>query len=99
MTNGSAPEPGPANPVFWNLYQEGRYAEALVAGQQGLDLARHHVGKSHPGLAIPLNEVATAHCQMGNYAQAQHLYLEAIELLREAPGEFRRPYAVILQNL
>jgi CHAT domain-containing protein/tetratricopeptide (TPR) repeat protein len=99
MNQERSGESGPANPLFWKLYEEGRFAEALVVGEQGLHRARQQLGARHPGLGILLNELAATHGQMGNYAQAEKRFLEAIELLREAPGDFRRHYAGSLQNL
>lgn len=99
MTQPLSSQSEPANPAFWELYQQGRYAEALVAAEQGLDYAREQLGEDHPGLGILLNELSAAHYQLGNYAQAEQALLQSINLLRAASGEFRRHHAGSLSNL
>jgi CHAT domain-containing protein/tetratricopeptide (TPR) repeat protein len=98
MANSSS-EFSPANPVFWELYQQGRYQEALEAAKEGLDYAREQLGENHPGLGILLNELGTTHSQLGNYAEAEQAFLQAIALLRTATGAFRGHHAGALSNL
>ncbi|MFL5343715.1 MAG: CHAT domain-containing tetratricopeptide repeat protein [Hyalangium sp.] len=66
------------------LQQEGRYAEALVQGEQALALREAVLGSTHPQVASCLHLLGTLHQLRGDYEQAEPPLQRALQL-RDAP--------------
>ena len=81
------------NQVVVQLYQQGRYQEAIALATQARDLARQHLGQDHPDYATSLNNLATLYQAMGDHAAALPLYRQALEIRRTALGENHPDYA------
>ncbi|MGE6758506.1 tetratricopeptide repeat protein [Corallococcus interemptor] len=65
------------------LYDEGRYAEALVPGEQALALRESVLGASHPEVAYCLNLLGELYRLQGDMARAGALHERALAI-REA---------------
>src|SRR4051794_10492667 len=81
------------------LYQQGRYEEAISLSTRSLELARQIWGEGHPDYATILSNLAELHRAMGDYAAAEPLLRRALEIRRVALGEGHPDYAQSLNNL
>ena len=59
-------------------------AEELLAGS--LDVHRRVLGDEHPDTPIAMNNLASVYMTSGRYAEAEALYVEALELFRRLLG-------------
>jgi CHAT domain-containing protein/tetratricopeptide (TPR) repeat protein len=56
------------------LYQAGKYAEAIPLAQQMLAMREKSLGPDHPGVAAALNNLASLYWKQGRYADAEPLF-------------------------
>ena len=70
-----------------NLYQQGRYSEAVSVAKEALKIAEEIFGKDHPGVALSLNNLAELYYSQGKYAEAEPLYKRALEIREKALGK------------
>ena len=80
------------------LYQEGRFPRRSNLRREP-DLARWSYGESHRVYADSLHNLALLYHEMGDYASAEPLHRQAMEILRVALGESHREFAASLNNL
>jgi len=85
--------------VVEQLFQQGRYQDAIAPARQFRDLARRHLGQKHPVYASALTWMAKLYCAMGDAAAALPLYRQAVEICGTALGESHPDYATSLNNL
>jgi len=81
------------------LYQEGRYEEAIDIATQACDLTRQHLGEEHPDFATSLNNLGLLYDSMGKYEAAESLIRQALEIIRRSLGEEHPYFATSLDNL
>jgi CHAT domain-containing protein/tetratricopeptide (TPR) repeat protein len=82
------------------LHRKGRFDRALPLAIEVVDLARQDLGEGHPRYATSLNNLAMLYRDMGDFAQAEPIYRQALKILRVAGGEeTRHDYAKALNNL
>ncbi|MGE0639965.1 MAG: tetratricopeptide repeat protein [Thermoanaerobaculia bacterium] len=81
------------------LRQAGRHDEALVAGGRAVELARSRFPDDRTALASALNNLALVHGERGEFALAEPLHREALEIMRAARGERHPQTAEALANL
>src|SRR5882672_412850 len=55
------------------LYEAGRYAQAIPLAQMSLQLKEEVLGPRHPDVATSLNNLATLYHTMGSYEKAEPL--------------------------
>jgi len=65
------------------LYQAGRYPEALPLPQRALELYEPALGSEHPDIAASLNNLAGLYQAMGAFDQALPLCQRALEIRKE----------------
>ncbi|MGA1623698.1 MAG: tetratricopeptide repeat protein, partial [Synechocystis sp.] len=82
-----------------DLYQQGKYEEAIVIEQQVLTIRREILGKKHPLTITSLNNLAELYYSQGNYAAAEPLYLQALAIAKDVLGETHPFTAGSLNNL
>ncbi|NEQ47500.1 MAG: tetratricopeptide repeat protein [Leptolyngbya sp. SIOISBB] len=87
------------NQQIVELYQAGRYLEAIPLAEEALSLNRERLGARHRAVATNLNNLARLYVELGRYDEAQPLYQEAIAILREQLGERHSDVALSLNNL
>lgn len=68
-------------------YGDGRYREAVAISTNACNLARQHLEKNDPELALTLSNLAGVYESLSEYTEAEPLYQEAIAILREDPKE------------
>ena len=87
------------NQQMVELYQQGRYEQAVSIAMEVCDLSRQAHGEDDPDYATSLNNLALLYNSMGNYAAAERLNRQALEIRRKALGEDDPDYAASLNNL
>jgi tetratricopeptide (TPR) repeat protein/CHAT domain-containing protein len=81
------------------LIGKGKFADALPAAQEALEIRKKLLGDSHPDTVTSLQNLAFVMWRMGNDAQAEPLYQQALEIMKKA-GWRRQPLtATIAKNL
>ena len=81
------------------LYQQGRFEEALPISKEVCNLALQAYGERHSDFGASLNFLATLYRSMGHYADAEPLYRQALDIARRVLGEGHPNYAAGLYNL
>src|SRR4051812_21835217 len=99
MTAALPPPITNLNQQVSQLYQQGRYRQALPLATQACDLARGLSGENHPDLAHSLNNLADLHRELGYYTQAEQPYLHALKIKSAALGKEHPDYARSLNDL
>ena len=81
------------------LYQAGKFTEAISIAQKSVELAEKARGPDHPDTAAALNNLALLYDSMGNYAKAEALYQRALKIKEKALGPDHPDTALALNNL
>ena len=81
------------------LYQQGRYGEAVPLAQRVLELRESSLGENHPDVATSLNNLALLYKTQGNYVAAEPLYQRSLNIYETALGENHPNVATSLNNL
>ncbi len=83
----------------FELYQSGRYREAVSSLLQALSIRQEELGERHPLVANTLNSLAELYRTQGRYGEAEPLYQESLEIWREQLGDRHPNVATSLNNL
>jgi CHAT domain-containing protein/Tfp pilus assembly protein PilF len=81
------------------LYQAGKFNQAVPIAQELLELCEKAVGPDHPGTAQALNDLALLYNTKGDYAKAEPLYQRALKIHEKALGRDHPDTAWTLNNL
>ncbi|MCY1034255.1 CHAT domain-containing protein [Corallococcus sp. BB11-1] len=81
------------------LDKAGKYAEAIVKGEQALALREAVLGSSHPEVATCLNLLGRIYRRQGEYVQAEPLIQRGLTLREETLGKSHPDVAQSLHNL
>src|SRR5690349_11491119 len=81
------------------LYQQGKYDEALDLARRALDLAEKEFGLDHSNTAESLNNVAVLYKSKGDYASAEPLYRRALAIREKKLGPDHPDTAASVNNL
>ncbi|AFZ48869.1 tetratricopeptide repeat protein [Dactylococcopsis salina] len=81
------------------LYQEGKYAEAIPLAEQALTLYKEAVGEDHLAVAQTLNNLAVLYENQGRYSEVEPLYQQALAIQKRALGDDHPNVASSLNNL
>ncbi len=68
------------------LYEQGRYQEALPFAEKALRLGKAEFGLDHPYTARLLNNLALLYRDQGKYAEAEPLYQRSVALRNKVLG-------------
>jgi tetratricopeptide (TPR) repeat protein len=68
------------------LYQAGKFKQAILIAQQSLDLSDKALGPGHPATSTAINNLAEMYRAMGDYAKAEPLYQRALKIREKALG-------------
>jgi tetratricopeptide (TPR) repeat protein len=96
---GSLDEAATPNKRAIELYQAGRYQEALPLYEQALNMREHALGPEHPDTASSLNYLALLYWEMGSYDKALPLYERALNIREKVLGPEHPDTATSLNNL
>jgi tetratricopeptide (TPR) repeat protein len=81
------------------LYQAGKYEEAIAIAKQVWEIREKVFGSQHPDTATSLNNLAALYDKTGRYAEAEPLYKRALEIKEKALGGQHPVTATSLNNL
>ena len=81
------------------LYQNGRYDEAIPLAEQVVALREKALGPEHPDVAESLNDLAVLFQAKGDYAAAEPLHRRALAIFEKALGPEQPSLARSLNNL
>ena len=84
-----------------DLYQQGKYAEAVSIFEQVFEIIKRLFPEGHPNIIVGLNNLAEIYRVQGKYVKAETLFQEALEISKEiSPPEYSYVYiSDILSNL
>ena len=68
---------------------------ALALLQRALELNEQMFGEMQSEIAFPLTNLADLYCEQGLYAQAEPLYLRALQIRSQALGDFHPQVAFL----
>ncbi len=80
------------------LYEAGRFEEAIQAGHEVLEAEQRLFGRQHQQVAESLNGLGRMYHQQAQYSEAEQLYSEAAEVRRKIFGEQHPQFADSLSN-
>ena len=92
-------DPDLLNQQVLQLYQAGKYQEAILIARQLLEICEKVSGPEHPDTATSLNNLATLYESMVDYAKAEPLYQRALAIREKALGPEHPDTATSLNNL
>jgi CHAT domain-containing protein/Tfp pilus assembly protein PilF len=96
----AAPEdPATLNARIIELYQQGRYQEALPLAEKLVRLSEATLGPEHQDTATSLNNLAALYVSVGDYSRAEPLYQRALALREKVLGPEHSDTAATLNNL
>jgi len=81
------------------LYQQGRYAEAIPYAERALALREKVLGPEHPDTATSLNNLALLYDNMGSYDKAEPLFRRSLAIHEKVLGPEHPDTATSLNNL
>ncbi|BAY28681.1 peptidase-like protein [Nostoc carneum NIES-2107] len=81
------------------LYQQGKYSEAIPIAERALAIREKILGQEHPDVAESLNNLALLYSSQGNYAKAEPLYHRSLAIWEKVLGKEHPDVANSLNNL
>ncbi|NEO89987.1 MAG: tetratricopeptide repeat protein [Moorea sp. SIO3G5] len=81
------------------LYQQGKYSEAIPLWERVLEIQQQLLGEEHPDVATSLNTLAELYLFQGRYQEAEPLYRQALDLRKRLLGEEHPDVATTLKHL
>jgi tetratricopeptide (TPR) repeat protein len=87
------------NKKIAELYNAGKYSEAISLGERVLSIRERELGPNHPSVASSLNNLATFYHAQGRYADAERLYQRSLAIREKALGPNHTEVAASLDNL
>ncbi|BAZ54048.1 peptidase-like protein [Nostoc sp. NIES-4103] len=81
------------------LYNEGKYSQAILLEERALAIREKVLGKEHPSVATSLNNLATLYQMQGSYEKAEPLYLRSLAITEKVLGKEHPSVATSLNNL
>jgi tetratricopeptide (TPR) repeat protein len=81
------------------LYNQGRFSEALPLAQRALTIREKALGPNHPEVAVSVNSLADLYAVQGRYADAEPLYKRALAIREKTLGPDHPDVAVSLSRL
>jgi len=84
---------------FVNLYEQGRYQEAIQYAKELIPAGEKAFGKGHINVAIFMNNLAGLYRSLGDYAKAEPLYKRSLSIREKALGPDHPDVASSLNNL
>ena len=81
------------------LYEQGKYTEAIPLAEKVLAIREKVLGSEHPDVATSLNNLAFLYFLQGNYIKAEPLYFRSLAILEKVLGKEHLDVAQSLNNL
>ena len=74
------------NLLFDELYNAGKYNDALVVAETAADVTRREKGRHHPDTATSLTRLAETYRQLGRYADAELHHKDSLSIREKTLG-------------
>lgn len=87
------------NARFVELYEQGKYAEAVPVAQEALHQAEVILGAEHPDVATLVSNLAVLYQKQGRYSEAESLYQRALSIQEKTQGPEHPDVAGTLNGL
>ena len=97
-TIGNAQECKTLNEDAIRLFNEGKTSEALLKAEKACSVCKL-LGEEHPDYETSLNNLAALYNAIGDYKNAEPLYIQALAILIKILGEEHPSYATSLNSL
>ncbi|NEP51209.1 MAG: tetratricopeptide repeat protein [Moorea sp. SIO3C2] len=81
------------------LYEQGKYSEAIPLAERALEIRQEILGEEHRDVATSLNNLALLYKSQGKYAEAELRHQQALALKKKLLGEDHPDVASSLNNL
>ena len=81
------------------LYQQGKYDEAVPLAEQVLAIRQKILGDNHPATSTSLNNLAGLYESQGRYSAAEPLYQQALAIRKKQLGNNHPDTATSLNDL
>jgi len=81
------------------LYEQGKYREAIPLVKRILEIREKALGNNHLDVAASLNDLGLLYYNLGNYAEAEPLYQRSLAIREKALGNNHPDVAFSLNNL
>ncbi|GAX39055.1 peptidase-like protein [Tolypothrix sp. NIES-4075] len=81
------------------LYNAGKYSEAIAPAERALAISEKVLGKEHPDVATTLNNLAELYKAQGSYEKAEPMYLRSLAIYEKIMGKDHPLVATSLNNL
>ncbi len=81
------------------LYQQGKFSEAVILAEQALNLVLSLYAGDHPDVATSLNNLAGLYKSQGLYERAKPLYEQALQMFQRLSNGDNADVATSLNNL
>ena len=75
------------NQQAYELYQQGKYNEAIILAEQALEVRKKILGDNDLHTAGSLNNLALLYQLQGKYTEAEDLYKEALDITKAQSGD------------
>ncbi|NEP51464.1 MAG: tetratricopeptide repeat protein, partial [Moorea sp. SIO3C2] len=69
------------------LYQQGKYSEAIPLAKKALGIRQQVLGEEHHSVATSLQNLALLYFRQGRYQEAEPLYQQALDLRKRLLGD------------
>ncbi len=81
------------------LYQQGKYNEAIPLAEQALAIIKQQLGDNHPLTVTILNSLAVLYTVQGRYSEAEPLLKQVLAIWKQQLGDNHPDTASSLNNL
>ncbi|MGI8503605.1 MAG: tetratricopeptide repeat protein [Hassallia sp.] len=81
------------------LYNAGKYSEAIAPAERSVGISEKVLGKEHPDVATSLNNLAELYKAQGIYEKAKPLYLRSLAIYEKVLGKEDPLVATSVNNL
>ena len=97
--DGEAEELNACDQQFTQLYQAGKYKEAMNTAERAVALADRQFGSDHPAVGTRINNLALLYREQARYAEAEARFNRALEIAEKGLGPDHQTVSTILSNL
>ncbi|MEO6610844.1 MAG: tetratricopeptide repeat protein [Chitinophagaceae bacterium] len=87
------------NKKFVELFQQGKYEEAIPYAEKAFATAKKELPEDHPDYATNLENLGWVYLTAGYYSKAEPAYKELVKLKARLLGKEHSDYATMLNNL
>jgi CHAT domain-containing protein/Tfp pilus assembly protein PilF len=81
-----------------DLYEKGRYSDAIRLAERALNLEEKSLGPNHPDIVSSFNYLASLYIKNGAYSKAEPLFQRALKVMEKAPDTNPADFASLLNN-